>query len=74
LSQWNFQLVDLLFDSSVGLADYQCRQLLEERYHRANPVLSENIGLDEYKKMDKLLQAADRFPLDTALQWIGAHW
>jgi hypothetical protein len=38
LAQWAQPLINLLLDASMGIADYQCRQILgTERYHRVAP-------------------------------------
>ena len=55
---WNFKLIDLIFDSGSGLANYQCRQLLGDCYRRLNATLPENIGLDDAGKVDELVRLA----------------
>jgi patatin-like phospholipase/acyl hydrolase len=44
--EWAPHLISLMLEGSMGLADYQCRQLLETHYQRVNPVLPIEIGLD----------------------------
>ncbi|HID21946.1 MAG TPA: hypothetical protein EYP14_06050 [Planctomycetaceae bacterium] len=33
-AQWVRPLINLIFDGTAGIADYQCRQMLGQRYHR----------------------------------------
>lgn len=35
--QWKRHLVDVFEEGTVGIAHYQCKQLLGDRYHRLNP-------------------------------------
>ncbi|HZO91527.1 MAG TPA: patatin-like phospholipase family protein [Chthonomonadaceae bacterium] len=74
LKQWGFTIVELLFEAGIGLADYQCQQLLDDCYIRLNPDLGEDIGLDAVDRIDTLLAKANEFPLDPVLQWIGRQW
>jgi len=74
LAHWGISLLDLIFDSGSGLADYECQQLIGDRYIRCQPDLPESIGLDAVDKIDVLLQVADRFALDPVLAWIDNNW
>jgi hypothetical protein len=33
-AQWVKPLINLMLDGTAGIADYQCRQILDARYHR----------------------------------------
>ena len=75
VSQWGFKLIDMLMDGSVGLADYQCKQLLGNCYHRVNANLPRRIGLDDFKAIDDLIALADNSVDYPGLQaWIDANW
>lgn len=74
IAEWNFKLIDLLFDGGSGLADYQCRQLLGDCYRRLNVDLPENIGLDEAGRMEELIKMADQSDLSAASEWIESQW
>ena len=71
---WGFNLLDLIFESGSGLADYQCHQLLDTRYVRLNPDLKSNIALDNVRAIDFLLQKADAADLTDALRLIDEQW
>ena len=60
LWQWKLQLIDILTSAASGLADYQCHQLLNERYCRLNPDLIEAIGLDDVGRINDLIAIADQ--------------
>jgi patatin-like phospholipase/acyl hydrolase len=55
-AQWAKPLVSLLFDASMGIADYQCRQLLKDNYRRIAPVFPPdvNIKLDGVSRIPEL--------------------
>ena len=60
LWQWKLQLIDILTSAASGLADYQCYQLLNERYCRLNPDLPDAIGLDDIGRIPDLIAAAEQ--------------
>jgi len=64
IGEWNFKMLDLLFDGGSGLADYQCRQLIGDRY----------LCLDDVGRVDLLLGLADACDLQPALDWIDGQW
>jgi hypothetical protein len=90
IAQWmlsRVNLADLFMDGSVGLAEYQCRQVLgNARFHRLNPVLEQPIELDNSDQIPWLVEAADRVELAdwTAARrgegvartadWLAQHW
>jgi patatin-like phospholipase/acyl hydrolase len=74
LKQWGFNLLDLMFDSGSGLADYQCQQLLDGCYQRLDVDLPNNIGLDDVNSIEKLTHLADACDLAPILAWIKDQW
>ena len=43
---WAVPLVSIMLDGVAGIADYQCRQLLGDRYTRLAPVFPANVSVD----------------------------
>jgi patatin-like phospholipase/acyl hydrolase len=74
LAQWAPHMVDLVLEGSAGLADYQCRQILGPRYFRLDPILSEQIGMDQVDKIPLLKQIALHVNLAPALQWLEQYF
>jgi len=68
--QWAPHIINIVLDGTSGVADYQCRQLLGERYHRLNPLLPERINLDEVGKIPRLAEIANRVSLEATLDWL----
>jgi len=69
---WN-GIVDILLDGSVGVPDYQCRQILgENRYWRLSPALPPDlyVPLDGVTEMKALIRVAEEVDLDPTLEWL----
>jgi hypothetical protein len=76
LSQWAKPLVKILFDGDLDIADYQCRQILGERYLRVNIPFppDRSIALDDTGELPFLEEHAEKADLSPALNWIRTHW
>ncbi len=76
LAQWSRPIVDILMEGGMGVPDYQCRQLLGERYHRLDPVLPDNaaIRMDDVRRLPELTPIADAVPLGPTIDWLDRHW
>lgn len=75
-AQWAQPLINVLMDGTAGIADYQARQLLGQRYHRLQLVFppTETIALDAVDKLGRMEALAQAHPLDAVADWIGQHW
>jgi hypothetical protein len=80
LAQWAKPLVNLLLDANMGIADFQCRQLLKETYRRVAPTFPQhtNIKMDEWKRSQELLDLsglADSWTGKDVVTWLKtAGW
>ena len=74
--QWIKPLISLMLDGISGIADYQCRQMLRNRYHRLAPVFSPDVSIpmDAVKKIPYMIQFADGFDLRATIRWMRRHW
>lgn len=74
--QWAKPLVDLMLDGIAGIADYQCKQFLTERYHRLAPVFDPgiSIGMDAVKKVPYMVDFAENLDLSETIQWLQKYW
>ena len=75
-AQWAKHLVDLMLDGVAGIADYQCRQLLGNRYHRLAPVFPPGVSvpMDDTKKVSYMVQFASSIDLTSTVNWLRANW
>lgn len=58
LAKWAPYLVDLSQEAPADMADYECRQILGERYYRVQPTLSRAVALDDPKESGFLEEVA----------------
>jgi hypothetical protein len=73
-AQWARPIINLMMDGSMGVADYQCQQLLGKRYHRVSPALATSISLDDWRKRDELEDVAKNADLSDTIKWLKASW
>ncbi|HEX6303681.1 MAG TPA: patatin-like phospholipase family protein [Anaerolineales bacterium] len=74
LAQWAPHLVGLMLEGGAGLADYQSRQILGERYLRVNPVLPVPIDLDGVEQIPLLQDIANQVDIQPTLDWLNIHF
>lgn len=85
-SQWMFQLhplqrdwytmplIYMMWEGGVELANYQCRQLLREHFHRLDPVLPEVVDIDDVGKLKLLAWAGEATQIGDTLTWLDDHY
>jgi uncharacterized protein len=73
--QWliDLRLLQLLLEGTAGIADYQCRQLLNGRYHRLDPNLPHAIELDHVERIPDLRYLAMQVDLTATLRWLDEN-
>jgi uncharacterized protein len=75
LAGYGARLVDIFFDGSNGIADYQCARLLgDARYRRIQPDLAHEIGMDEWKAVGIMREEVAQINLDTDISWLEKNW
>jgi patatin-like phospholipase/acyl hydrolase len=75
-AQWSTKLTSLMLDGLMGVADYQCKRLLGDRYHRLDTQLKTRIDLDDAAKVPLLIRYADVLVIEEeggVLEWLE-HW
>ena len=78
-SQWVKPLIQILMDGVAGISDYQCKQILGDRYHRSqiNFEEGEKIELDDVDKLDEMDRIGREFIITGRLgakEWIKKYW
>lgn len=75
-AQWITPLLNIMMDGVMGVADYQCRQILGDRYHRLVPVFPPDqvIGLDAVDRIPDLVEFAEAVDISEAVKWLNATW
>ena len=72
--QWAKPIIDIMLGGSMGLANFQCEQLLGKRYHRLSPMLTEPIRLDEVREVPRLKALANQVDLTETEKWLGYYF
>jgi len=75
-AQWIKPLLNIMMDGGMGVADYQCKQMLGDRYHRLAPVFPPDqiIGLDAVDRIPDLVRSAETVDLSQTVKWLKATW
>lgn len=75
-AQWAKPLIALMLDGSAGVADYQCHQILGERYHRLAPVfpVGTTVPLDDIGKIPYMISFAESLAIDETIDWLTQTW
>ena len=74
--QWVRPLINLMLDGVNGIADYQCKQLLGDHYHRLAPTFptGKQIGMDGVDEVPYLANFATALKLTATADWLRANW
>ncbi len=70
LAQWAPLLNKLMVGGAMGVADYQCRQILGRNYRRLSAVFEKPVSLDSIDRIDYLIDQANNLSLTSAVRWI----
>jgi patatin-like phospholipase/acyl hydrolase len=75
-AQWVKPLISLMLDGIAGIADYQCSQMLRDRYHRLAPVFPPDVSIpmDGVKKIPYMIDFAGNLRLHETVDWMKTHW
>jgi len=73
-AQWMPNIVDLVLDGSMGVAKFECAQLLGERYCRLSPYLEQRVPMDSPELVPQLIRIARRLDLSRTVEWVKKEW
>ncbi len=74
LAQWAPHLLGIVIEGGVGLADYQCRQILGDRYLRIDPVLPVSMSMDNLEQIPIMQEVGQLEDLHTAIDWLKRYY
>jgi hypothetical protein len=65
-----------MLDGTAGIADYQCRQILGDRYHRLAPVfpVGTTVPMDDIEKIPYMIEFAEALSIDGTIEWLKQVW
>lgn len=70
LAQWAKPLIAIMIEGVMGVADFQCEQLLRDRYRRVNGLLPRDLALDDVDHQDDLIRWATEVPINDTVDWL----
>lgn len=70
----SFPLFTLMFDGSLKTDTCLCKKLLGNRYHRLNPEIDRQIGIDNYRDIPFLERHAETINLTDSFKWLSKYW
>ena len=75
-AQWIEPLLGIMLDAVSGIADYQCRQILRERYFRLAPLFPAGtaVAMDAVAQGPFMIEFAQSVNLADAAGWLRTHW
>lgn len=75
-AQWAQALLGMMFDGTIGIADFQCRQMLGRHYHRVAPSFAPGkaFDLDSVDRIAEMVAFANQVDLAPAAKWLRRYW
>lgn len=73
-ARWAKPILNVMMDGGMGLASYQCRQLLGDHFLRISPVLTTSIDIAACDKVDQLVRLGRETDLQEAVEWLRGQW
>jgi len=72
--QWGGRLVQVFMDGLEGVPNYLCHSVLQNNYHRLQPVVKHLPAMDDCTKIDELLRIGEAYDLAPAIEWLDSSW
>jgi patatin-like phospholipase/acyl hydrolase len=70
--EWAKPIVTLMLEANMGVADYQCRQVIGDHYQRLAPIFDPGttIELDDWRRRDELIAFAEQVDIAPTVHWL----
>jgi hypothetical protein len=75
-AQWAQPIISVMLEGAVGVADYQCKQILGEHYHRLSPTIPPGVSLpiDKVDSVPYMIEFSQAVNLSDTIQWLATNW
>ncbi|MEQ9450107.1 MAG: patatin-like phospholipase family protein [Pseudomonadales bacterium] len=73
-AQWVKPLINIMMDGVAGISDFQCKQLLGDRYLRVSPKLPKNYQIDDHRKVQQMARVGEDADITELVAWLQEHW
>lgn len=73
--QWARPMISMMISGVMGVADFQCRQLLGDRYFRLDHVFASGIDIDDTREatLEYLVATAEQVDLRRTVRWLQSN-
>jgi len=74
--KWILPLIDIALNKDALVIDFESKQFLRERYHRLIVCLHKdiNIAIDDFDKIDQLIEIAEETDISETLDWLNTTY
>ena len=73
-SQWASKMLYIMLEGSTELINFEAKMVLDDHFHRVDPVLRGTFSLDNWKKIPELVDLATEYNLEPTFRWIKENW
>lgn len=73
LYNWAPNLLDMIFDANMEACVHSCHEILNTRFHRESPLLTESVAIDGYKQGELLIKMGEEADLTETFKWIEEY-
>lgn len=75
-AQWAKPLINIMMDGVMGVADYQCKQILGDHYCRISPPFPPDkaIPLDAVDKIQDIVESSESVDIRDVIRWLKEIW
>jgi len=73
VAQWLPYLTNVIWEGMIQNSEMMCNTLLGDRYHRLNPILDKDIGMDDPAQIPILTKVASNCDITNTISFIHKH-
>jgi patatin-like phospholipase/acyl hydrolase len=69
---WVKPILHLSTEKDILMTNYQCKALINDNFHRIQPVI--NADMDNFEQINTIKSAAMEYDINDTLEWLDKHW
>lgn len=70
----NFPIISITLESNAQMSQVFSKKILEGNYYRMNPRMDRDIGMDDIKELEYLLELGENYEIDSCVEWVNRKW
>jgi len=72
-ARWIPVILEIMMNGGADVVDYECRQILKNKYIRINPYLEKEFKMDSIELIPRMIDIADNIDIRKPLEWIDTY-